>query len=490
MKPGRILLFMLSVTAILAGLWYVYPAKGIHIGDLTLRFASREADLDEDDREAPDVDDVLEKGRRSYTMLEGSVMDSLEFFKSFNDTSNCRIIFPNGDWTYLDGVFAEFESAGEEGRICRVMHHGDSQIEMDRISGVLREKLQDMFGGSGPGMIPAQQRIATVSVAQYASGAIGQYRISADSLAHSSPHNRYGVMTYYSRCNGSATIGFRRTEHRHAQPKAADFDKVSMLLGNVGKGFRVTLKCDTLEERTATFEEGCDTLTMLSWHLPRPVGKGTIRMEGSAEIYAVTLDGGAGVTVDNNAMRGCDGIFFTLIDSLQMSRSLELLDTRLILLQFGGNAVPVLYTDERISSYAQSIRRQIRYFRHAAPQAGIIFIGPADMCRSDEEGHLRTWPKLEAIVDSLKCAVLEEGGAYWDLHDVMGGKGSIVRWVQHNPQYAGPDYIHFTQKGADIVGEMLFSAIRTNYEFYRLRQELPQQTVEDFMMSGGEAAEM
>ena len=43
------------------------------------------------------------------------------------------------------------------------MHYGDSQIEADRISGRLRERLQKDFGGLGAGayaVIPATRKIS------------------------------------------------------------------------------------------------------------------------------------------------------------------------------------------------------------------------------------------------------------------------------------------------------------------------------------------
>ena len=37
------------------------------------------------------------------------------------------------------------------------MHYGDSQIEDDRITSLLRNRLQSRFGGSGAGLVPASQ---------------------------------------------------------------------------------------------------------------------------------------------------------------------------------------------------------------------------------------------------------------------------------------------------------------------------------------------
>jgi lysophospholipase L1-like esterase len=40
------------------------------------------------------------------------------------------------------------------------------------------------------------------------------------------------------------------------------------------------------------------------------------------------------------------------------------------------------------------------------------------------------------------------------MYDAMGGKDSMVRWVEVG--LAGSDYVHFTRAGANKVGKMLY----------------------------------
>ena len=46
---------------------------------------------------------------------------------------------------------------------------------------------------------------------------------------------------------------------------------------------------------------------------------------------------------------------------------------------------------------------------------------------------------------------------FWDLYEAMGGKNSMVAWV--NKGLAQKDYTHFSFKGAKYVGEMFYEAI-------------------------------
>ncbi|MCQ2148429.1 MAG: hypothetical protein MJZ16_13095, partial [Bacteroidales bacterium] len=75
---------------------------------------------------------------------------------------------------------------------------------------------------------------------------------------------------------------------------------------------------------------------------------------------------------------------------------------------------------------------------------------------------------------SLRTHVLKDGVAYWDLFRTMGGNGSMIQWVNHNPPLAGPDYIHFTTKGAERVGDALARSMITYYDFFCIRKKIPQ----------------
>jgi len=219
----------------------------------------------------------------------------------------------------------------------------------------------------------------------------------------------------------------------------------------------------------------------MTWQFSAPVEKATLQMKGNAEIYGVSTDGEAGVTVDNIPLRGSTGTILTRIPQDLMRASYELDDTRLIILQFGGNFVPSARSTKAISSYMDKVRNQIAWFREAAPGAKILFIGPSDMGSFSSGERGGSYPRLSEVVDSLKATTLRSGAAYWDLYRMMGGHNSMVQWVRHQPPYAGPDYIHFTTAGARLTGETLARSLLTYYDFYDLRKTLPAAAVEQHM---------
>lgn len=102
------------------------------------------------------------------------------------------------------------------------------------------------------------------------------------------------------------------------------------------------------------------------------------------------------------------------------------------------------------------LKRQIEYLRKLAPDACFLFIGPSDMSTSID-GEMQTYPILPRLVEAMKAMAEECGIAYWDLYAAMGGRGSMMKWV--DAYLAGPDYVHFTPKGARHVGNILYETL-------------------------------
>jgi hypothetical protein len=70
----------------------------------------------------------------------------------------------------------------------------------------------------------------------------------------------------------------------------------------------------------------------------------------------------------------------------------------------------------------------------------------------------------------------DEGVAFFNTFQAMGGEGTMGRWYSSEPRLVGADYIHPMPGGAKIVGELLYSALRDGYNEYKLRQ-LREQNV-------------
>ena len=436
MKLHKIVLFFLALFALMFTCWYFFPAEGVDVRGVKLRFPSYEKALEDlrNGDSAVDVDSVLLAVQKSYEMVREQG-DTLAFYKEYITSNPNRIHLPGDDYTFFDSFFEGLDTAASSGQLARIVHYGDSQLEMDRISSMLRQST-----------------------------------------------HRYGPLARYATLSGEARFNFRRAENRYAQERVRSISKISVLFGHSSPGLRMSLKCDTLALMTASVDSAVNGVSVVSWDLPQNVRQGSLTLNGTAEIYGIMLDGGPGVTVDNVALRGCSGTILSGMDSTSLRAAYENTDTRLIILQFGGNAMPGIGSRKAISLYMNKLEKQFEYFKGVAPWAKLLFVGPADMSKS-VNGSLVTWPLLPDLNDSLKVHCLNNGIAYWDTFNMMGGVGSMKEWVNHNPQLAGPDYIHFTTRGAAEVGSALAKSLLLYDDFRRLRATLSEQAVRDYLDS-------
>ena len=442
----------------------LYPREGVTFFNVQAEFPSMEEVLGAETEKSITETETEEEKDTLPEMTPEQLMDmrmaELEAardseFMVFCRKSPTRLHMPDDDITYLDPVFEALEHASE--RPVRIMHYGDSQLEGDRMTGVLREKIQETFGGNGSGLLPPVQRLGMATATVDTWPELRHYMYFGSPEFHAE-HKRYGPLAQVAEVDSTAR--FTVTAHGGSTyPHCRSFRKVSVAMMGDG-GFTVQAGGDSLE-MTCSRDSSFDGLRIFSTTLSRSVS-------------GIMRDGASGVSMDNIAMRGVSGTLFTSIDRRTLAPFFQQQNVRLLLLQYGGNSVPYLKPGKSITGYMQQLKSQIELFKRMIPDAHIIFIGPSDMATSVED-EMMTYPYLPMVVDSLRSVAQESGVAFWDMFRAMGGRGSMVRWVEADPQLAGEDYIHFTPRGARRVSEMLWGALDLYYKYYRFRHHLDEE---------------
>ena len=447
MRRSQIVLFLFGVIAVLAIICAFIPEEGV----LGLRFPQLSEVLSASDRPGGlSPEELIEQRKLSARRHE---------FQTFFKEDPARFYLPGDDVSFFDPLFASLDRA--EQTPLRIIHYGDSQIEEDRITGTIRERLQERFGGSGPGMLPARQ-YATPRVGEGSTAELQRFFNYGDA-AYRAGIRQYGPYADFVRLDTVSTFSFYPI--RRKEKGQSTFDRMTLVAGNLRSSLSVTSKGDRRE-----VAPGQGALSFVRFELPDSSARASLTVAGCADLYGILLDSKTGVRMDNVAMRGSSGAIFTTMDREQLRTFYKEENVRLILLQYGGNSVPYLKTDKAISNYLESVRKQIRFLRELAPQAKIVFVGPSDMSTS-VAGKRQTYPRLPGFVDSLKVSATQSGAAYWDIYGAMGGENSMVQWVNARPALAGSDYVHFTLAGSRKNGDMFCDALFLYYDYYRFRKK-------------------
>ena len=274
MKARQVLAFIFCVFLLLGAAWAAFPAGGVRVGGMRLRFASYQGHIRDAMEQKVNVDSVLNALDGRFAMHE----DTLAFYREFFYENPDRIYLPDDDYTFFDPVFRAFERARQEGKTVRVAHYGDSQIELDRISQDLREALQVKFGGRGTGMFPALTNTPMASVSRNSSGGFASYVMVGDSTTRHAGHRRYGPLTQVVSFNGKGTINLRPLKQKSTLEHLRSFQSVSILYGRASDNFTVTAQSDTTKPNPAVRRRG--GLTWATWTFRKPVDKATLKMSG------------------------------------------------------------------------------------------------------------------------------------------------------------------------------------------------------------------
>ena len=98
----------------------------------------------------------------------------------------------------------------------------------------------------------------------------------------------------------------------------------------------------------------------------------------------------------------------------------------------------------------------------------IVSVGDRDY--KTEEGDLRTMPGIRNLVRYQQRLAADNGVAFWNLFEAMGGNESMVKLVEANPAQANYDYTHINFRGGKYLAGLLYEALVYGKEQYDRRR--------------------
>ena len=486
MRPAHTLLFLLLVLGTLSVLGLLWPVAGVEVAGTVIRMPSPRTLFVQDAGTVVDISAIEALKTDSLPGMDSTsvALDTVPTGRPFVlDTSalpplqeRIALHYPNGDRSVLYGLFDALRNAGSGAARVRVLHYGDSQIEGDRITSYIRHKLQSQFGGQGPGLVSVADITPFFSVERILSDNWQRYSVMGRK-PRGLHHDRFGALGSFSRFTpilpdsvGPDTIIHNASLLLRPEPraygKARTYDRCRLFLG----WHRGPLTIEVLHEGTTVSTEEVPpqaNLIMKEW--PVPAGSGTleIRFTGadSPDVFGVSLEGRQGVTVDNLAMRGGAGYEFGRMDQDLLRGMYGALSPDLLILQFGGNVLPNITSADQAERYGSFFGGQIARFKRMIPGVAVIVIGPSDMSVKEGE-YFVTRPFLEEVNAAMKRNTLAQGAVFWDMYAAMGGRNSMVSWVEADPPLAATDYTHFSPQGARKVGELFWTAFINDLAAY------------------------
>ncbi|MDR3296727.1 MAG: hypothetical protein LBS94_00645 [Prevotellaceae bacterium] len=464
LRPLDVLLRLAAVLAFFFIVSLIFPAQGIQLSPrVTLTFPSIDALLDKPHTQATDAFTI---DCSEHRIVEVSAAES-EPDKNALLPLSCSpeqvkellpvqpIEYPDNSRSAMRKLFEELASLRtDKAKQVRLLHYGDSQIEADRMTMILRQQLQREYGGGGLGYVALNPQIPINPTVKISMSGGWQSSTPAVKYKLQKPL-RVGHLLSSVRCSPKldkpAWIKVERRPIKAYPPLR--FSRVKVMLSNRSEACQVEVSTPTKTIFAGEISAD-EQLQQLNLNMGSSRENITLSFRGGApEVYGIALDYNSGVACDNIPLRSSSGVDFGKADAAYLAQAYNLLDVRGIVMQFGTNVVPKI-----VSSYAyyeEQLYAQLTLLRRLAPQASILVVGVADMARRGSSNALESYPNIEKIRNAQRNAALRAGCAFWDSYAAMGGKNSIVSWAYAQPSLAAKDFCHFSNVGATLMAELL-----------------------------------
>lgn len=520
---------LLTVNAILGIITLVFPEGERWIGkNFKLQFVSAEQLFNPSENRLVDLDTVL----GDMVLEDTSNFDKDIYVEADSAIKtpelNKRIQYPSEKSMAMETFFRALLNLekGEES-MYRILHYGDSQLEGDRISDYLRNKLQLRFGGSGPGIVlPIDVSRSRISVFQSESKDWKKFAIYGN-VRH--PEGIYGIGGASYVYTGTVPVKIGVDTFLHvvydsmvplqvlkkghkdtsvAETSVADTSLYRTVMVPFDSGrYRIdTVFKNRYEMRTSesswlkfkcaaqsypkvrTFERvelmysAKDTCYLQLMVDGKEFRKILLPTTGASRVSLFNGEVNQEVTI---RFKGISPVLFGVlldgrsgvaVDNFPMRGSsgtgFEVMNQRLFTEQLKKSGTKLIIMQYGINVVPNPISNYDYYERLFYNQLKAIKKAYPEVSilvigPSDMSrkvaGEYVSYPNITKIRDAMRNAAFKTDCAFWDLYAAMGGQNSMVSWVQNEPPLAAKDFTHFNTRGARFVAEMLYDAIMSKY---------------------------
>jgi lysophospholipase L1-like esterase len=344
----------------------------------------------------------------------------------------------------------------------RIAYFGDSMTDGDMIVKDFRSTLQERFGGEGVGFVNITSESApsrTTLQHEFSSNWKTQSYLN---IKH--PRSPFGV-------NGHVFFPKHDTVYPvWVKYKALQWRHVNQLNSPTlfyGKSGNMNGKVAVIVGRDTTYKalQPVNKLNALK------VINGDIKAfranfinADSIPFYGFNFDNGKGVHVDNFSNRGNSGLPISTFDPKMMNAFHEKFGYDLIVLQYGTNVLN--YGSYNYSWYEKRMTKVVNHLRECFPGVAILVVSTADKS-TKYDLEMKTDSAVVPLTEAQKRYAVKTNTAYVNLFTLMGGDGSMVKWVEEVPALANKDYTHFNFRGSKKVSDLIYNQISRGYEKYK-----------------------
>jgi len=352
-----------------------------------------------------------------------------------------------------------------------VAHIGDSHIQADFFSGVVRQHFHLDFGNAGRGLIfPYRLAGKSNEPFDYKTTSETKWDYKRNIFVNDTlPIGVGGYTIYTSDTSAAITVLLKKERSKldYGTTKLTlfhdrndnNFDfAVYDSSGNEIGYISMISKSESQFTSTLIFSKPYTKFTIKA--CPR------VTSQVCARIYGMLLENEqSGLLYNMIGVNGADFIHYN--HSEYFIEQLGLLKPDLVIISLGTNMAFAGKNFNAEKYYAQ-IDSLVSKIVLNNPNVSLLFTTPGDSYKKGgKKGRVKN-PTVKEVRDVIIKYAKDHNMAWWDLYEVTGGYGAMAKW--YSAGMADKYRLHFSKKGYEIQGELLYRAFDEGYKKYVKRK--------------------
>jgi lysophospholipase L1-like esterase len=334
-----------------------------------------------------------------------------------------------------------------------IVHIGDSHIQADYLTEIVRGGLQQFFGNAGRGLVFPYQLAQSNAPPDISSSSNTNWQFNR--LAHPEIPITTGISGY-----GIQTITDGAAISFSLKPEVFGPQTFNRLKFFVDSNESNVWKLEGRSDTTSLFlKKDSSTSQYREILLPENINNFSFSSLPSGkvkEFYGVSLENSnPGILYH---VIGVNGARYDHYNQASLFwNQLGALQADLFIISLGTNeAQAIAFNEKKIQ---QQLSLFLQKIKEVAPDAAILITTAADSFKKRKSNAV-----LKQINLSLINYCNQHHIAAWDLYRITNGYGSAYNWMKRG--LMNRDKIHFTTKGYQIQGNLLFNVLSKGYNSY------------------------
>lgn len=356
----------------------------------------------------------------------------------------------NGKMDYFYHKLMILKQQGKE--TVNIVQIGDSHIQADFFSSVLRNGLQQFFGNAGRGLVFPYQLAKSNGPADISSNS--NINWSYNRLAHPEIPIDNGIAGFCiqtDRPGGKINISLKDNEYGPQY-----FSKLKIFTGTTAFWL---LQADKDEVYSVISSESTDSLLYQQLYFKKDLNSFTLTSQtagNTQSFYGASMENGKPGILYHTI--GVNGARYDQYNNTSLFwKQLPALKADLYIISLGTNESQ---KDDFIdTAFINQVKLFIEKIKLISPEVAILITTPQDSYKGETSNRI-----MKKLNFTLSTYCLQNNIAVWDLYKITNGYGSAKNWFKKG--LLNKDKVHFTSAGYKLQGQLLLSAIAKGYNNY------------------------